>query len=486
MPDLEAARFTDPVEHSAALAGLLLGLAAGAALGAFVVLTGGLGGIVAAAVIGGAAATGAGIGEVVGSLSFVPGITSGAIASGSHDVFTNDLFAARTTVDFVSCGGTPPVCIPGHQGKKIAQGSATVFINDEHASRKTDKIQCSAKIEDGSHDVFIGGETVTTMELEGEVPWFWHAAVAAIGFASAVVLMGPVAAVLSFAGSIAGGYLATEAAARMGFGEDGQKIAGLLGSFAGGALGAKGANVALARSPRLAAMERSFMEGTLRNSPAGVRENLASTRGATPWQNSARGIIKSQQAPGSPAAQAAAWQGSGRYPGVDPLANRTAAPGERLYGLVNDKGEPSGYYVSERQFNDFVRNGGTREAYNQGLQIAPGNKPQYLSADNPYGYRGNLRAFEVKNPITIAEGPTVANTQFGRGGMEQVFTEGFKSGDIAPVIENGGFVDVTLPPARNLPGFNPLEAPPTQWNPFLGPRGIGSTAGFTNPTPGGP
>lgn len=484
MPDLEAARFTDPIEHSAALAGLLVGLLAGAALGAFVVATGGLGGIVAAAVIGGAAATGAGVGEVLGSLSFVPGISSGAIASGSPDVFTNDLLAARTTLDFVACSGTPPVCIPGHQGKRIAQGSATVFINDEHAARRTDKIECSAKIEDGSHDVFIGGETVSTLPLEAEVPWLWHAAVAAIGLASAVVLLGPVVAAASFAGSLVGGHLAVEGAAALGLGEDAQKIAGLLGSFAGGLVGARIGSVAVARSPGLAAMERSFMEGSLRRAPAAVRNDLASTRGATPWQNAARSVIKSQQSPGTPAWQAAQWQGSGRYPGVDPLTNRTAYPGERLYGLVNDRGEPSGYYVTERQFNEFIQRGGTREAYNQGLQIAPGNKPQYLSPNNPYGYRGNVRVFEVRNPITVAEGPTVANTQFGRGGMQQVFTEGFKTGDIVPVTQNGTPVQITLPSAPNLPAYTPNAPPPTSWNPFLGPAGLGSTAGATQPTPG--
>ncbi len=494
MPDLEAARLTDPVEHSSALAGLLLGAAAGLALGAFTVATGGLGGVVAAAVLGGAVATGAGVGEVLGSLSFVPGITSGAIASGSPDVITNDLLAARATLDIVACSGTPPIYIPSHQPKPIAQGSDSVFINDQPAARKTDKVKCSAKIEDGSHDVIIGGNTVTTMQLESEVPWVYHAAILALGLTSAVILMGPTVAALSFAGSIVGGEAAVWAAQQMGLGEDAQKIAGLLGSFAGGALGARGGGALLARSPRLAAMDRAIMEGTLERLPAGVRNDLASTRGATPWQNASRGILKAGQRPGSAAAQSASFQGQGNYPGVDPLQNRTLNPGERVYGLVDQNGRPSGYYVRESELQSFLQNGGTRESYNQGLQIRPGNNPGSRSAarpygygdpTNPFGYRSELRAFEPTQPIEVAQGPTVANPQYGRGGMEQVYTDAFNSGTLRPVVDAAGNpVGVQLPasPGANIP--NPASVPDVAWSPFLGTQGVGSTAPFTQP--GGP
>lgn len=491
MPDLEAARLTDPVEHSSALLGLLVGAAAGLALGAFTVATGGLGGIVAAAVIGGAVATGAGVGEVVGSLSFVPGITSGAIASGSPDTVTNDLLAARATLDIVACGGTPPICIPGHQGKPIAQGSDSVFINDQPAARKTDKVKCSAKIEDGSHNVFIGGGTVTTMELESEVPWVYHAVIMGLGLASAVILMGPVVGLLSFAGSLAGGAGAVWVAQQMGLGEDAQKIAGLLGSFAGGMGAARGGRALLARSPRLAAAEQSFMQGALQRAPPSVRNNLASTRGATPWQNASRAVIKNGQTPGSQAALSASFQGSGNYPGVDPLANRTLNPGERIYGLVDNTGKPSGYYVRESQLQEFLANGGTRESYNQGLQIRPGNNPStatpakpygYGSATNPHGYRSELRAFEAVRPTQVAQGPTVANPQYGRGGMEQVYTDAFARGDLAPSVDAAGNpISVTLP---STPGFtvpNPANVPNVSWTPFLGPQGVGSTAPLTQP-----
>lgn len=493
MPDLEAARILDPVEHSLALVGLLTGLAAGAALGAFTVMTGGLGGIVAAAVIGGAAATGAGVGEVLGSLSFVPGITTGAIATGSTDTFHNDRLAARETADMVTCSGTPPIFLPGHAPKPIAQGSETVFINDRHASRKTDKVKCSSKICEGSPDVFIGGETVTTMELEGEVPWVYHAFVTALGLASAVILLGPVAAALSFAGSMAGGYLAVEAAAALGLGEDAQKIAGLLGSFAGGAGGSRLAARVAPPGSRLANAERVFMEGTMARAPRAVRQDLASTRGNTPWQRASRDVIARQQTPHSPAAQAAAWQGNPNYPGRDPLVNRTLTRDEYYYSLEPTPGNPSGYFAPKADVDAFLAAGGTREGYAAGYQLRPGNIPNakgshYAGPGNPYGYKDNLVLYRVRAGTTVAEGPTVANTLYGNGGMRQMYLDKGGLGTAftpAPGPTPGSFATTRLPPASNLPTFNPANpaAANPAWTPFLGTAGAGSTAPLTQPGP---
>ncbi len=501
MPDLEAARIADPVEHSLALVGLLTGLALGAALGAFTVATGGLGGIVAAAVIGGAAATGAGVGEVLGSLSFVPGITTGAIATGSADTYHNDRLAARETADMVTCAGTPPIYIPGHAPMPIAQGSKTVFINDRHAARKTEKVKCSSKISDGSHNVFIGGDTETTMPLDGEVPWIYHAVVTALGLASAVVLLGPVAAALSFAGSIAGGYLATEAAAALGMGEDAQKIAGLLGSFAGGAAGGKLAGRVAPPGSRLANAEKSFMEGAMARAPRPVREDLASTRGSTPWQRASRDVIAREQTPGSPAAQAASWQGSANYPGRDPLVNRTLTRDEYFYSLepspapgAAPTARPSGYFAPKSEVDAFLAAGGTREGYAAGYQLRPGNIPNaagshYAGPGNPYGYKDNLVLYRIPAGTTIAEGPTVANPQYGNGGMRQVFLDARNLGtSIHPEVAPGapGGLNITqLPASTNLPTFNPAApaAANPAWSPFLGTAGAGSTAPLTQPGP---
>jgi uncharacterized Zn-binding protein involved in type VI secretion len=252
----------------------------GLAFGAFVVATGGAGLVVGAAIIGGSVAAGAGIGEVLGSLSFMGGSVSGAIASGSHDTFHNDLFAARTTIDFVACSWG------GHTPKFVAQGSATVYINDEHASRKGDKIQCSAKISDGSHDVFIEGGTVTTLDLESEIPWWLHAAIFAVGALSAVILAGPIVAACGIGLSIAGGYGGTLLAQALGFGEDGQKLFGLAGSLLGGFAGMKG-GARIAEIPRVAALEQTLMRPLLERSP-GMAEDLARMPGRSPTQVEAR------------------------------------------------------------------------------------------------------------------------------------------------------------------------------------------------------
>src|SRR5262245_50264541 len=113
MPD--AARLTDPVQHSHALGGLIAGALVGLAFGAFVVATGGAGLVGGAAISGGAVATGAGIGEVLGSLSIAGGSVTGGISSGSPDTTTNSLLAARATDDTVNCSS--------HPNKHIAQGS---------------------------------------------------------------------------------------------------------------------------------------------------------------------------------------------------------------------------------------------------------------------------------------------------------------------------------------------------------------------------
>lgn len=249
-----AARLDDPIQHSNALTGLLVGAAIGVGVGLFVVATGGLGaGLLAAAVVGGATAAGAGIGEVLGSLSFAGGTTTGGIATGSPDTQINSLLAARATDDSVRCDGTPPLYLPpSHEGKRIAQGSETVSINSLPAARVGDKIECGAKIEAGSPNVIIGGPTVQTLDIDSEVPGYIHAGLFVVGVASAVVLVGPVMAAVGTVASIGGGTLAQWGAAQLGLNEDWQKIAGLTGSLVGGFVGGRGGmalNRQLARMP---------------------------------------------------------------------------------------------------------------------------------------------------------------------------------------------------------------------------------------------
>lgn len=237
----EAARIHDPIEHTNAMTGLLVGIVAGAVVGALIVGTGGGALVVAAGVAGGMAA-GGGIGEVVGSLAMLGGTVTGAIQTGSATVRINGLGAARCHYDggdIDACEGMPPFAWPEHAVNFLAQGSKAVSVDRQPAARVGDLTQCSAKISAGSSNVIIGGDPVTTMEVEGEVPEWINTALLVVGVGSAVILGGPVVAAVGMAGSMSGGFVGSWLGGKyFDEGSDKQKIMGLLGSIFGGALGA--------------------------------------------------------------------------------------------------------------------------------------------------------------------------------------------------------------------------------------------------------
>ena len=216
-----AARQDDPIEHSSALNGLLGGLALGAAAvlaGIAVVGTGGLGGLAIAAMIGAGAATGAGIGQLLGSLSHAHRET-GWITSGSDNVHINGRPAARAHVDQAVCSD--------HSGARqtVAQGSRTVYINGQPAARVGDRTVCDARISEGSSNVFIGGDTETTDEIEPQVPGWLEATVLGVGIASAVALVGPAMALWGMFGGVVGGTAGHRYGGRnYGEGSDQQKL----------------------------------------------------------------------------------------------------------------------------------------------------------------------------------------------------------------------------------------------------------------------
>ena len=197
-----AARLGDPIAHSNANARLLakvVGMAAGAAaLGALcagtiaagvtagvaavgTVVTGGLAApiLAGAVVLTGALATfavsmaGGAIGEKIADW-LVPETweVTGAITTGSPDVWVNGIPAARATnavpLDEVVCGKhtITPVNL-------IAQGAAVgpnqTVINEALAARKGDKVVCGATIHEGSPNVFIGGAPETVRDYDDEV-----------------------------------------------------------------------------------------------------------------------------------------------------------------------------------------------------------------------------------------------------------------------------------------------------------------------------
>ncbi|MEE4716347.1 RHS repeat-associated core domain-containing protein [Pseudomonas alliivorans] len=159
----EAARLFDEVEHTGAMAGLLLGAVAGIALVAYVsftFVTCGLGGILLGVAVGLAGSALTSIGESIGKAFSSP---TGQIESGSRNVFINGRAAAIVENSTAVCDKHSPIV-------KVAEGSTNVFINDKAAARKGDKLTCGARIASGSNNVFIGGGTYRYLAVSEEVP----------------------------------------------------------------------------------------------------------------------------------------------------------------------------------------------------------------------------------------------------------------------------------------------------------------------------
>lgn len=232
-----AARLADEISHSNKLGGLIAGALIGGAIAVLVIGTGGIAAapLMAGAAIAGAAVGGASLGEMLGSLSFAMEVTGAIAPVCSVTVFVNSRPAARAHLDFVECSHDSP----GHP--LIAQGSGTVSINGMPAARKGDHTVCDAEITQGSPTVFIGGPQVTTDEISPEVPGYVHGAMLAIGLASAIILAGPVVAMVGLAGGYVGGNVGSDVGgALFGAGSDGQKLMAFGGGLLGGALGGKG------------------------------------------------------------------------------------------------------------------------------------------------------------------------------------------------------------------------------------------------------
>ncbi|NHZ39904.1 RHS repeat-associated core domain-containing protein [Massilia aquatica] len=251
---LEAARITDPIAHTSALTGFLVGAVIGIALiaaVAFATFTCGFGVALLAGMAAGLGASGIlALGEGIGKMFSSP---AGTIITGSMNVFTNNLAAAYATVSTVACSNHSPSPV-------IADGSGNVFINGLPAARKTDAIVCGAKIDGGSHNVFIGGGTVRYKEVADEVPaWLrttvdWAFALAGLvgGLAGLVKAAGGLSkAVLPCAAKFIGGFIVGEAVGRY-------VISPVVGRVMGGLFG-KPVEVATGRKLLLAQDEIDFV-----------------------------------------------------------------------------------------------------------------------------------------------------------------------------------------------------------------------------------
>ena len=160
----EAARVDDPIYHTSALAGFLIGAIIGIAIiavAAFAFFTCGFFaglvlGFLADQIASGVLQLGEAIGRSIHS-------TAGKILTGSPNVSANSRPAARAVLSTVICEDHSPEI-------RIAQGSCNIYINSQPAARKDDHTECDAVIEDGSPNVFLGGGTQTVLEISPEIP----------------------------------------------------------------------------------------------------------------------------------------------------------------------------------------------------------------------------------------------------------------------------------------------------------------------------
>jgi RHS repeat-associated protein len=190
----EAARVTDGINHTSALAGFIAGALVGIGLiatVAFCTFTCGFGVALVAGLLAGFGAQGAlMLGEALGSAFSSP---AGTLTAGSSNVFINSLPAAYVQQSTAACDMHPPLPM-------VAEGSSNIFINSMPAARKDDHITCGAKIGTGSKDVFLGGGRVAYLPFDSEIPeWLRTATSWAFALAG---LAGGLAALVKEAGEI--------------------------------------------------------------------------------------------------------------------------------------------------------------------------------------------------------------------------------------------------------------------------------------------
>ena len=266
--------------HTLALPGALTGLLIGAAIGVAIVATGGLGAIA----IGAAIATTGGLGlagEYIGES--MPGPPTGAIVEGSATIFINGRPAARATLSTAICREGPP--------QKQATGAQTVYFDGMPAGRKEEKLTCSAKIIEGSGDVFIGGPSKQMLPMDPEVPAWLHNTMTAMMWGGTILATGGIAATYgigaalgSLAGGFGGGMLGSAggrwAAEKLGFGETGQRVAEVLGGLGGSLFGGvKGFRAGQAAEHGLANMFGSRLGATGSKGPFSGRPFKPETAG---------------------------------------------------------------------------------------------------------------------------------------------------------------------------------------------------------------
>ncbi|WP_029013147.1 RHS repeat-associated core domain-containing protein [Niveispirillum irakense] len=277
--EYNAARVGDPISHSSAMMGFIIGagiglavgLAVGAATIALVVGTGGIGLTVAGAVLG--AVAGAGEGALRGK-EFGSTFTHSAGHIGptcSPNVIINGKAAARAIMDVGLCSDHH------RRPQRIAQGSQSVIINKRPAARVSDQLECAGVIAAGSPNVFIGGQAGDYLPISGEVP-AWMVTMAeymvitgtALGLvvgAGAAIIAGGLCGLIIFTGRVIGAKIGSElmtpVLGKVGEaigGERGRLVGELVGDKIGGFVGGKLGNRLTAGHPVDVATGELFTE----------------------------------------------------------------------------------------------------------------------------------------------------------------------------------------------------------------------------------
>lgn len=142
----KAGHVGNPISHTKSMKGLISGLIVGAVVGAAiavaVVATGGAA-LIAVAAVGASVAAGGGIGQVLGSMSWAGVDITGALLTGSFNVFVNGKLAAHAHLSTGGCSKHGP------SPQLLAQGSDSVFVNGLPFGRVGDLFTCSGKLEQG-------------------------------------------------------------------------------------------------------------------------------------------------------------------------------------------------------------------------------------------------------------------------------------------------------------------------------------------------
>jgi hypothetical protein len=143
---------------------------------------------------------------------------------------------------------------------------------------------------------------------------------------------------------------------------------------------------------------------------------------------------------------ARSFQGAPPYSGVDDWAQGWADKGHQFSG-----GWPGpGQFVVPRHVVDEL--GGDARRYYEGVQV----QSRVMTDGGPATYRGQMRTYEVLEPLPLGVSVARNNPQFGPGGLPQYFLPD----DLADLIEGGYVREVgQTPMSGTVAGIRPEGVP---------------------------